>query len=81
MRRMLAEAGDAPRYFPTGSRGVHATLATAWRAWHGEAVAESHGPTFADTGMTVRRHYIDSDAAADAQTKRVSDALVIESVA
>jgi integrase len=56
-----------------GLRGVHATLATV-EGVTGEAVARAMGHS--DAGRTAKGHYIDSGAAADAQTRRVAEALV-----
>lgn len=55
-----------------GLRGVHATLATV-EGVTGEAVARAMGHS--DGGKTAKGHYIDGEAAADAQTQRVIDAL------
>lgn len=71
VRRMLSGAG-VPEVTTHGLRGTHATFATV-EGVTGEAVARSMGHT--DPGMT-QRHYIDADAAADAQTQRVADALI-----
>lgn len=69
-RRMMKVAGV--RVVTThGLRGTHSTFATV-QGVTGEAVARSMGHT--DPGMT-QRHYIDQEAAADAQIQRVSDAL------
>lgn len=71
VRRMLAGA-KVPAITTHGLRGTHATLATV-EGVTGEAVARSMGHT--DPGMT-ERHYIDVEAAADAQIDRVAKALV-----
>jgi integrase len=58
-----------------GLRGVHATLATV-EGVTGEAVARAMGHS--DQGRTAAAHYIDGEAAADAQSQRVADALIVE---
>lgn len=73
VRRMLAGA-KVPAITTHGLRGTHATLATV-EGVTGDAVARAMGHT--NPGMT-ERHYIDSEAAADAQIKRVAESLIGE---
>lgn len=73
VRRMLAGA-KVPVITTHGLRGTHATLATV-EGVTGDAVARAMGHT--NPGMT-ERHYIDGEAAADAQIKRVAESLIDE---
>ncbi len=73
VRRMLTGA-KVPGITTHGLRGTHATLATV-EGVTGDAVARAMGHT--NPSMT-ERHYIDADAAADAQTRRVAESLIDE---
>lgn len=72
--RRLMKAAGVKVVTLHGLRGTHSTFAVV-EGTTGEAVARAMGHT--DPGMT-KAHYIDADAAADAQAERVAGALTDE---